>query len=285
MNNFNPRPPWGGRHLRQDGNTITMTFQSTPSVGRATATGRRGTYVIQFQSTPSVGRATIATGRYCLNKIFQSTPSVGRATAAAIANALLDRFQSTPSVGRATLAKLWAIKALTFQSTPSVGRATSNSQRYKALGNISIHALRGEGDKNVAESIKKYGYFNPRPPWGGRRKCRRLELSHRHFNPRPPWGGRRTFALNNSINAEFQSTPSVGRATIKSSAYCAGIRISIHALRGEGDVIPVGTTARRYISIHALRGEGDGDTISRIASIHNFNPRPPWGGRHFYRWL
>ena len=34
---------------------------------------------------------------------------------------------------------------------------------------------------------------------------------------------------------EFQSTPSVGRATDFSSDFSGGDSISIHALRGEGD--------------------------------------------------
>ena len=56
-------------------------FQSTPSVGRATAPRRyRNIRGSKFQSTPSVGRATF----HCLNlsrcMTFQSTPSVGRAT-------------------------------------------------------------------------------------------------------------------------------------------------------------------------------------------------------------
>ena len=35
--------------------------------------------------------------------------------------------------------------------------------------------------------------------------------------------------------AEFQSTPSVGRATERLSEMLANAAISIHALRGEGD--------------------------------------------------
>ena len=34
---FNPRPPWGGRLPTVDFNAIEELFQSTPSVGRATA--------------------------------------------------------------------------------------------------------------------------------------------------------------------------------------------------------------------------------------------------------
>ena len=79
----------------------------------------------------------------------------------------------------------------------------------------------------------------------------------RYFNPRPPWGGRRLKCLICSLCALFQSTPSVGRATTWSFTPRTGISISIHALRGEGDLI----------------------VIDKVAKTINFNPRPPWGGR------
>ena len=41
-----------------------------------------------------------------------------------------------------------------FQSTPSVGRATGGNMRGQKMLNISIHALRGEGD-NFADVIKQ----------------------------------------------------------------------------------------------------------------------------------
>ena len=78
----------------------------------------------------------------------------------------------------------------------------------------------------------------------------------------------------------FQSTPSVGRATRAGKGAPCQSEISIHALRGEGDVTifskhiksksfqstpSVGRATNntnkeliyRSISIHALRGEGD----------------------------
>ena len=64
--------------------------------------------------------------------------------------------------------------------------------------------------------------------------------SPRHFNPRPPWGGRQQAALpRHSL-----------------------IRISIHALRGEGDREKPLFATKYGISIHALRGEGDSRTYS-----------------------
>ena len=78
-----------------------------------------------------------------------------------------------------------------FQSTPSVGRATATNFFYFAVTQISIHALRGEGDVRTQRRKSVRGSdFNPRPPWGGRLYQRHNGHSDRNFNPRPPWGGR-----------------------------------------------------------------------------------------------
>ena len=58
---------------------------------------------------------------------------------------------------------------------------------------ISIHALRGEGDESICEAI--------------------------------------------AVKRVFQSTPSVGRATLGFSYLRRHTVISIHALRGEGDIL------------------------------------------------
>ncbi len=101
----------------------------------------------------------------------------------------------------------------------------------------------------------------------------------------------------------FQSTPSVGRATFLRWSCARDCSISIHALRGEGDSIGLGSSVHRLpfqstpsvgratliarrgagdhgISIHALRGEGDlaNTDLDKTTNSH-FNPRPPWGGR------
>ena len=73
----------------------------------------------------------------------------------------------------------------------------------------------------------------------------------------------------------------MGRATIVQGYRFPNIVISIHALRGEGDVEQLGFSgAVTDISIHALRGEGDPTAKIAIPIRKNFNPRPPWGGRH-----
>ena len=78
---------------------------------------------------------------------------------------------------------------------------------------ISIHALRTEGDcLPVSDGL---------PAW--------------NFYPRPPYGGRREFVSNLVDTVVFLSTPSVRRATIQSDCLQGRKRISIHALRTEGD--------------------------------------------------
>ena len=82
-------------------------------------------------------------------------------------------------------------------------------------------------------------YFNPLPPHGGRLPgISRCLLVPRHFNPLPPHGGRR-YA-------------------------CAGV------------------SAGLYISIHSLRMEGDVSFASQISTWKYFNPLPPHGGRPGY---
>ena len=64
--------------------------------------------------------------------------------------------------------------------------------KLKTFSEISIHALREEGDPFQLRLLDLLGNFNPRPPRGGR-----LPRS-----PPPRLGG------------EFQSTPSARRATL-----------------------------------------------------------------------
>ena len=60
----------------------------------------------------------------------------------------------------------------------------------------------------------------------------------------------------------------------------AGIEISIHALREEGDGLFLEASSdRRMISIHALREEGDRSASATPKRHGHFYPRPPRGGR------
>ena len=49
------------------------------------------------------------------------------------------------------------------------GEGDTTIRHINARLKISIHALRGEGDLYKLVSVLLQLYFNPRPPWGGRR--------------------------------------------------------------------------------------------------------------------
>ncbi len=71
----------------------------------------------------------------------------------------------------------------------------------------------------------------------------------------------------------FQSTPSVGRETVRTVMQLLGNGISIHSLRGEGDLTATEGAGFQPISIHSLRGEGDVDSAAALGhspiSIHS----------------
>ena len=100
---------------------------------------------------------------------------------------------------------------------------------------------------------------------------------------------------------KFQSTPSAWRVTESFIAFSNQIRISIHTLRVEGDIIHPRCVNFITISIHTLRVEGDrnilldrfmmwqisihtlrveGDRLlqPRRSQLSYFNPHPPRGG-------
>jgi len=158
--------------------------------------------------------------------------------------------------------------------------------RRQTGAGVSIHAFRGEGDRNRSRKRVLYAGFNPRLP-GGRRRlyAAKCGWSIAGFNPRLP-GGRRPHAAD---------------------AYVAAATVSIHAFRGEGDrsnsrsassstfqSTPSGgkATSEQWlsilnagVSIHAFRGEGDVSSGGLTRWLRSgFNPRLP-GGRRLVGWV
>ena len=251
--------------LREEGDRGSLTaflslliFLSTPSARRATdhpqlpenypqisihalreegdaSNGQRILAFTRFLSTPSARRATDRHFRYKSTTKFLSTPSARRATHLHLYSIPPSKFLSTPSARRATLADKGCTVTSEFLSTPSARRATRRPELWPQPGQISIHALREEGDTGASLAPATSPNFYPRPPRGGRL----------HAYDHAPT----TF--------EFLSTPSARRATSNRTSTLRYYRISIHALREEGD--------RRRL----LPG----------CWPWNFYPRPPRGGR------
>ena len=63
----------------------------------------------------------------------------------------------------------YTVEEMQFLSTPSARRATCYNKLYITSENISIHALREEGDAAPRGPKSARNNFYPRPPRGGRR--------------------------------------------------------------------------------------------------------------------
>ena len=148
------------------------------------------------------------------------------------------------------------------------------------FGTISIHALREEGDLMTKIEKCTVSNFYPRPPRGGRRAAAASRARPADFYPRPPRGGRRRPSPVTSAALTFLSTPSARRATSPLPVVGQGRRISIHALREEGDAFPSPLPQRRkeFLSTpSARRATRLCRCITSPAGY--FYPRPPRGGR------
>ena len=215
---FNPRPPRGGRHPDMVTFTGTMGFQSTPSARRATA----GVAVFRLALVAISIHALREEGDSANSWAFRNTPYFnprpprggrqavcppGHHRGQISIHALREEgdwrpcrrtsgplyFNPRPPRGGRRWESIQAAVDNVFQSTPSARRATRHQAAGRVPEQISIHALREEGDRKESYLMAQYLDFNPRPPRGGRPSPPASVYSpSANFNPRPPRGGRRT---------------------------------------------------------------------------------------------
>ena len=124
---------------------------------------------------------------------------------------------------------------------------------------VSIHALREEGDCACLQFSPNYRDFYPRPPRGGRRGISVMDYRAFVFLSTPSARRATRYPMEIVEDATlFLSTPSARRATELAVPFRVMSKISIHALREEGDLHARDHGLRvKTISIHALREEGD----------------------------
>ena len=124
-------------------------------------------------------------------------------------------FLSTPSARRATLST-WGAEERPhhFYPRPPRGGRLQHSGPSDCAGNISIHALREEGDEQVQRYIDVGKKFLSTP---SARRATPVPLygitPPVYFYPRPPRGGRRPRLASSIPGISFLSTPSARRAT------------------------------------------------------------------------
>ena len=260
---FYPRPPRGGRRLwdRLRQLRIIISIHALREEGDFDALAAK-LAALEFLSTPSARRATSTATSLRRCSLFLSTPSARRATKMVFSTnlAFLDFYPRPPRGGRLTMIK-----------------------KRTSILNISIHALREEGDHSHRRCCRAgLGYFYPRPPRGGRPihvasawasdeisihalreegdppgdSCHACPTQY--FYPRPPRGGR----------------PALWVSTVDTGS------ISIHALREEGDMNnnTRDIIENQFLSTPSARRA----TLINCCEewlLHDFYPRPPRGGR------
>ena len=221
--NFYPRPPRGGRQSYWTASTSSTRFLSTPSARRATA--RSALFALggmNFYPRPPRGGRPLRTSR-------DGRPSG-------------NFYPRPPRGGRPEILGLTGTANL-FLSTPSARRATCRQEPEVHHAEISIHALREEGDIKGMDNSENADISIHALREEGDPRASRPAREPTDFYPRPPRGGRQFWQRQTGGAEIFLSTPSARRAT----KYMTHAELS------------------RYISIHALREEGDSKNRDKIS--------------------
>ena len=193
---------------------------------------------MRFLSTPSARRATYV--KYLSDKAygFLSTPSARRATGTALPwNCSPADFYPRPPRGGRRRSGAAKLAARIFLSTPSARRATAaSSRRWYRCRYFYPRPPRGGRRRYARRSHLPPGDFYPRPPRGGRQLWVAGARERRtDFYPRPPRGGRPTHAPTSTCWQNFYPRPPRGGRRFSLNRITSRKKISIHALREEGD--------------------------------------------------
>ena len=127
---------------------------------------------------------------------------------------------------------------------------------------ISIHALREESDL-LGVGFNSYSDIN--------------------FNPRSPWGERHVIVIGSVRFCKFQSTLSVRRATfvlLRVFAVCFQFQSTLSVRRATGFIQIMLLPLALFQSTLSVR-RATGARLKYYPAGFNFNPRSPWGERHY----
>ena len=214
-----------------------MQFLSTPSARRATVSATSGeqTRSISIHALREEGDHRTVNAFTPSTDFYPRPPRGGRlALVVADAGDVPISIHALREEGDASVLGT-IVGWVSFLSTPSARRATDRVDDAFLVDLISIHALREEGDDETKADDEETEEFLSTPSARRATDVRQLD----------------------AVDFEFLSTPSARRATM----FC-----------------PYKKSTKR-ISIHALREEGDSRFARSSAAPVNFYPRPPRGGR------
>ena len=246
IEDFNPRPPRGGRRTDPDDGACQ------PAIS-----------IHVLREEDDLGRTDVAvTNKISIHVLREEDDATLDGSKKGVINISIHVLREEDD----SFLSAYADERRIFQSTSSARRTTSqhlpkNSARLK----ISIHVLREEDDCTDSAARALPAYFNPRPPRGGRPPPAAWFWDFpQYFNPRPPRGGRLALgSLLQSLARHFNPRPPRGG-------------------RPGGSAV---SGWRDPISIHVLREEDDQRIRTGVFDYFDFNPRPPRGGRHRLQYM
>ena len=151
---FYPRPPRGGRRAQGSGRAAERNFYPRPPRGGRHYVFEYAIPLYPFLSTPSARRATYDILGLQRTKEFLSTPSARRATrtTAFRTTTTPNFYPRPPRGGRLCPAWLRFCGCCYFYPRPPRGGRHQCAMSYITTFNISIHALREEGDWMISLS-------------------------------------------------------------------------------------------------------------------------------------
>ena len=193
----------------------------------------------RFLPAPSVRRAIdFSKHKRKGSSIFLSTPSARRATGRIdYETHRRNIFLSTPSARRATQQpeRMGDRHQISIHALREEGDQKGHTERRRQA--ISIHALREEGDSVTSASATRTADFYPRPPRGGRPSPNRGPSEANDQFLSTPSARRATWCVspgNTSSRYFYPRPPRGGRPRLRPHLQRV-VQISIHALREEGD--------------------------------------------------
>ena len=215
---FYPRPPRGGRLNANIASGFAGVFLSTPSARRATEGVERpwrnltiSIHALREEGDPALRRRGPDAGIS-----IHALREEGDVKQEPLPARKRKNFYPRPPRGGRLVNSAVLCYTMAFLSTPSARRATYADMAAAFLHDISIHALREEGDCAEAGTTPNAVLFLSTP------SARRATFQG--------------YQAGNCIE-RFLSTPSARRATWLMTMYFKWVKISIHALREEGDFL------------------------------------------------
>ena len=180
QNNFYPRPPRGGRPT----SPATRTSDSSDFYPRPPRGGRPAPLLfyhislsISIHALREEGDVWQSHPASAWSNFYPRPPRGGRRHRTG-SGSQSSRFLSTPSARRATVvcARFELLDDDFYPRPPRGGRLHQIHRAVTEQADISIHALREEGDESGSDGGSQGRYFYPRPPRGGRQQKQRQNL-------------------------------------------------------------------------------------------------------------